>query len=170
MPSKCTLAAGVAVLATLVTFASASDRVYKSIGPDGQVVYSQTPPSEGRVEKQLSYEHLPATPLPAYVLKFRAEMERSIQRKQMPASTPDGSLQLYSARWCGYCRMAQAWLASQKIAYTNLDIDTPQGMSAYVQASGSKVSVPLLTGPGVRVQGFSEQAYRAALARTPRQP
>lgn len=162
-------AACLAVLLALPCAAGASDKVYKSTGPDGKVVYSQTPPAEGRVDKQLSFDHLPATALPDYVLKFRAEMERNIALKQKstaPANT--SQLRLFTAKWCGYCRQAQAWLAGRGIAYTALDIDTPQGMTEFVRSSGGKGGVPLLVGPQVRVQGYTAAAYQAALA--PKEP
>ncbi len=154
-----------AVLLVLSGAAGASDKVYKSTGPDGQVVYSQTPPAEGRVDKQLSFEHLPATALPDYVLKFRAEMERNIALKQQPdAPVNSNQLRLFTARWCGYCRQAQAWLAGRGIAHVTLDIGTPQGMTEFVRSGAGKGGVPLLVGPQVRVQGYSAAAYQAALA------
>jgi len=154
-----------AALLTLPWAAGANDKVYKSVGPDGKVVYSQTPPAQGRVEKQLSFDHLPATALPDYVLKFRAEMERNIALKQQPhAPAHANQLRLFTARWCGYCRQAQAWLAGRGIAHVTLDIDTPQGMTEFVRSGAGKGGVPLLVGPQVRVQGYSAAAYQAALA------
>lgn len=158
----------VACLVVLSPAVHASDKVYKSVGPDGKVVYSQTPPAEGRLDKQMQFEQLPTTPLPDYVLKFRADMERNIALKQLPAADAPQKLTLFNARWCGYCRQAQGWLAAQGITYVSMDIDTPDGMAAFVRARAGKGGVPLLLGPGVRVQGYSAQAYQAALAK--RQP
>lgn len=145
--------------------ATAVDKVYKTIGPDGQVIYSQTPPAQvpGQVEKQMEFRNLPATALPDYVLKFRAEMERNMAQKASQAAAPPGNgLQFFTAKWCGYCKQAQAWLNANGVAYQALDIDTPQGMTAFVR-TGHKVAVPLLVGPNVKLQGFSAQAYAAAL-------
>ena len=154
---------GVAVALPLTAWTS--DKVYKSVGPDGRIVYSQTPPeqSQGRVEKQLEFRHLPATALLDYVLKFRAEMERNMASKtQGDAAPPAAGLRLFMAKWCGYCRQAQAWLGANGVAYQALDIDTPEGMTAFVR-TGNKVAVPLLVGPGVKLQGFKASAYAAAL-------
>lgn len=152
--------------------ALASDKVYKSVGPDGKTVYSQTLPAQnqGRVEKQLEFRHLPATALPDYVLKFRAEMERSMASKaEADAAAPAAGLRLFMAKWCGYCRQAQAWLGTHGVAYQALDIDTPEGMTAFVR-TGNKVAVPLLMGPGVKLQGFSAQAYAGALLKAAPKP
>lgn len=145
--------------------AHGGDAIYKSVGPDGKVVYSQTPPADGKVDKKMTFEQLPATPLPAHVLAFRAEMERNIALKVTQANAPPtGRLRLFSAQWCGYCKLAQAWLAAHKVPYLTLDIDTPEGMSEFVR-TGKKGGIPLLLGPNVDLRGFSEAAYAAALAK-----
>lgn len=159
------LASGLAIGLALPLAAVAADKVYKTIGPNGQVIYSQTPPArvQGQVEKQMEFRNLPATALPDYVLKFRAEMERSMAQKVAQADAPSGNeLRFFTAKWCGYCKQAQAWLNANGVAYQALDIDTPQGMTAFVR-TGHKVVVPLLVGPNVKLQGFSAQAYAAAL-------
>ncbi len=162
------LAACLSAALALPVTAVGNDKVYRSVGPDGKVVYSQTPPDEGRVDKQFSFERLPTTDLPDYVLKFRAEMQRNIALKQQPAApVAADQLKLFNAKWCGYCRQAQAWLAAQGVAYVSLDIDTPQGMTEYLRVSGGKGGVPLLMGPGVQLRGFSAAAYQAALAKRP---
>jgi len=67
---------------------------------------------------------------------------------------------LYSAVWCGYCKLAKAWLGSKNIAYQLIDIDTKEGMASFAQAGGGK-GVPLLLAGSQRVQGFSASAYDA---------
>jgi hypothetical protein len=52
--------------------------VYRSTGPDGQVVYSDKPPADGKVQKTLNFANLPATPMPDSVLKYRQELEKSL--------------------------------------------------------------------------------------------
>jgi glutaredoxin len=111
----------------------------------------------------MEFNNLPATALPEHVLRFRQEMEKSISQK-LAAAVPTQGLRLYSAKWCVYCRHAKAWLGAKGVAYTEVDIDTPQGMQEFA-ATGGRGSVPLLIGPSVRVQGFSEEAYTAATAK-----
>ena len=43
---------------------AAAQIVYKSISPDGSVVYSDKPPSEGKVEKIIEFPDLPSSPVP----------------------------------------------------------------------------------------------------------
>ncbi len=39
--------------------------VYRSVGPDGQVIYSDKPPADSKTTKRLDFTDLPATPLHA---------------------------------------------------------------------------------------------------------
>lgn len=146
--------------ASVALLAQAGDTVYKVVGPDGKVSYSQMPPASAPARK-MEFNNLPATPLPEHVLRFRQEMEKNISQKLTAAAAPTQGLRLYSAKWCVYCRHAKAWLGAKGVAYTEVDIDTPQGMQEFATTGGSR-SVPLLIGPSVRVQGFSEEAYTAA--------
>ena len=135
--------------------------LYKSVGPDGRIVYSDKPPAEGRVDKTMSFENLPSSPVPAATLSYVAQLRRL--RESAPAAIE--GVVLYSATWCGYCRKAKAYLAARSVSYQEIDIDTPAGRSAFAQAGGGK-GVPLLLAKGQRVQGFSADAYDALFATT----
>lgn len=145
--------------------AMAGDAVYKSIGPDGKVTYSQAAPVDAKLERKMEFSHAPASALPASVLKFRQEMERSINAKYREATAPPtAALRLVTARWCGYCRQARAYLTAHAVPFQELDLETPAGMADYVRAGG-KGGVPLLLGPNLRLQGYTQAYYDAALAR-----
>lgn len=139
-----------------------SQTLYKSVGPDGKVVYSDKPPSEGRVEK-LKFQNLPATPLPESVAAAYAELLRKAKANPVGTTVASGTV-LYSASWCVYCRQAKAYLASKGVAYSELDIDTPAGMAGFAQVGGGK-GVPLLVAGGQKVQGYSPQAYDALFSK-----
>ncbi|TFZ04128.1 glutaredoxin domain-containing protein [Ramlibacter humi] len=153
-----TVPALIAIAFACGAWAQGSDTVYRSVGPDGRVTYSQTPPSQGKLDRKLEFEKLPATPLPAYLLQFRQDVSREAQAPQ-----PTG-LRLFSATWCGYCKQAKAWLNANGMAYEELDIDKSAGLAGFRQAGGGG-GVPLLVGPQVRLQGFTAEAYATALAK-----
>jgi glutaredoxin len=138
--------------------------VYRSAGPDGQTVYSDKPSADAKNVKKLDFADLPATPLPASVLKYRDELQKSMQKRlaEGAMSLPAGTV-LFSAKWCGYCTRAKAYLAEKRIAYQEHDIDTPEGMRAYVAAGGSR-GVPVLLYKSEKVQGFSRAAYDTLFA------
>jgi len=143
------------------TTAQAAQTLYKSVGPDGSIVYSDRPPAEGRLEKTMTFENLPSSPLPASTSSYVDQ----VRRMGLPRSTsasPSGVV-LYSAAWCGFCKRAKAYLAGKGIKYQEFDVDTKDGIAAFAQAGGGK-GVPLLFAGGQRVQGFSPAAYDALFA------
>lgn len=126
--------------------------MYKIVTPDGRVVYTDHPPSQGKVLKTLTADSAPATALPASAAEQLGKLQA------LRSGVPTGGVVLYSAVWCGYCTQAKAWLASKRIAYREIDIDTPDGLVSFAQAGGGK-GVPLLVANGQRVQGYSPAAY-----------
>ncbi|MDG4550400.1 MAG: glutaredoxin family protein [Candidatus Contendobacter sp.] len=137
-----------------------ADTLYKSVGPDGTVVYSDKPLAGGQVEKTLEYTPGPSSPLPDYVLRYKEELEKQAKQRAVGAQRTDDTPQLFTASWCGFCRKAKAYLAGKAISYTEHDIETPDGMAALVSIGGGR-GVPILTWRGKRVQGFSEANYDA---------
>lgn len=140
-----------------------ADTLYKSVGPDGRIIYSDKPPAGSRVEKTIEYAPGPSSPLPDYVLRYKEELEKQSQQRAAGTQRTDDTLQLFTASWCGFCRKAKAYLARKQVSYTEYDIETPEGMQALVRAGGGQ-GVPILFWRGQKVRGFSESAYEALLA------
>lgn len=143
----------------LAAGATMAGSMYKSVGPDGRIVYSDAPPASGRVQKTLQFESAPSSPLPAIYV----DALRRLRAEAAPPTTT-GDVVLYSAVWCGYCKKAKAYLAGKGIAYREVDIDTNDGMAAFAQVGGGK-GIPLLLAGGQRIQGFSTSAYDGLFSR-----
>ena len=141
-----------AALATIAT----AQTLYKSVMPDGSILYSDRPPAQGQVVKTLTPDIAPSTALPVSAVEQLRRWEALFPPGAAP--TTDGVV-LYSAAWCGYCKKARAYLADKGIAYREIDIDTPDGLAAFARAGGGGKGVPLLLAGGRRVQGFSLAAY-----------
>lgn len=146
-----------------VVCAVSAQQLYKSVGPDGKVVYSDRPPAEGRVEKTMKFANLPTSALPASAASY-VEQLRRMQAGASP-SVPATGVVLYSASWCGYCRQAKAYLAAKAIAFQEIDIDTGSGMSSFAQAGGAGGGIPFLLAGGHSVRGFNVAAYDAFFAK-----
>src|SRR5271169_4072290 len=89
--------------------APGAQTMYKSVGPDGRIIYSDRPPVDGQLEKTIKFEHLPSSPLPASTSSYLEQL-----RKMAPApssNAPPKGVVLYSASWCAFCRRAKAYLA-----------------------------------------------------------
>jgi len=56
-----------------------AETLYKTIGPDGRVEYTDRPPADGKAAKTLNFADLPATPLPDSVLRYREQLKKSMQ-------------------------------------------------------------------------------------------
>ncbi len=135
---------------------SFADTMYKSIKPDGRIVYSDRPPAEGRIEKTITFENLPSSTLPKETSSYVEQLKKL--RASAPVVASRESVVLYSATWCGYCTKAKSYLAGKGVSYQEIDIDTSEGKSAFAQAGGGK-GIPLLLVGSQRVQGFSAAAY-----------
>lgn len=145
------------VALTSAGVADAADTVYKVVAPDGSVIYSDRPPDASK-SATLEFRHLPASPLSESAIRFRAEIEKSIKARTAALSEPQaGELRFFTAQWCPHCRRAKAYLAQRRVPFTEYDIETPDGMTAFVQAGGR--AVPLLVSSTGRVQGYSEGSY-----------
>ena len=82
--------------------------LYKSVGPDGRIVYSDRPPGEGQTAaKTLTFESLPASPLSAATLAYIEQLGKT-KTPELPAASPVSEAVLFTTAWCGYCRKARA--------------------------------------------------------------
>ena len=130
--------------------------LYKSIGPDGKVVYSDRPPADGRIDKTMQFENLPSSTLPVGTSTYVEQLRKA---NSLPSTNATNrGVVLYAAVWCGYCKQAKSYLARNGIKYQEFDVDTQKGMAAFAQ-TGSGKGIPLLIVDDQRVQGFSLAAY-----------
>ena len=137
-----------------------AEALYKVIGADGRVTYTDRPPADGKSTTVLQFADAPTSKLPESVLKYQAELAKGMQNRLAQAKKLDtgGPATLFSASWCGYCTQAKAYLRNKGIVFRELDIDTPDGGRAYFEAGGQR-GVPLILADGKRLSGFSSGAY-----------
>ena len=157
------------VITLALAMSTSADTVYKAVGPDGEITYSDKPPADRARTNTLEFRNLPSSPLPAEVLRFREQLEKSAHGRISAARAPrTGDVALFTAVWCGHCKRAKAHLATAQINYIESDIENVDGMRAFIAAGGSG-GVPLLVAGERRVQGYSAPAYdRLAAALRPR--
>lgn len=147
------------VVATL-TGAAHAQTLYKSVDPNGKVVYSDQPPVPGTGHKAVKFDAPPVSVVPGNPLPPATPGQTPAVAAA--AVQPRGEVTLYMATWCGYCKAAKAYLGGKGIAYREFDIDTPTGKAAFAQLGAR--GVPVLLTNGQRLSGFSTQSYDAVFA------
>lgn len=160
---RCFVLFTVSLLSLAAAASFAGETLYKSVGPDGKVDYSDRPPTTGRLEKTMEFNNLPSSEVPGLSTSYVEQLRRfrASQAKSAVPSAP--GVVLYAASWCGYCRSARSYLSKKGIAYREIDIDTKSGKESFAEIAGSG-GVPLLIASGRRVQGYSVPAYDALFA------
>ena len=139
-----------------------SATVYRSLDAEGKVIYSDKPPASGKVQKTLAITNGPATRLPEAVLRYQADLEKSMKSRLADAAIPMAGMSLlFVTKSCVYCKQAKAYLAGKRIPYQEHDIETPDGMRVFVSTGGGRSGVPVLVQNDKRVVGYSPQIYDA---------
>lgn len=138
--------------------------IYKTVTPDGRIVYSDQQPREGRLEKVMQFKDQPASDIPASTLSEIERLKKTGANPATDSAIASKDLILYSATWCGYCKKAKSYLAAKGISYREIDIDTNYGKAAFAEVRGGR-GVPLMLSGTKRMQGFSTDGYDAFFAR-----
>jgi glutaredoxin len=85
---------------------------------------------------------------------------------------PDGSVVVYSAEWCGYCKKAKAWMTSKGVPFIERDVDKTPGAQQELQAKLKAAGVPgggipVVDWAGSIVVGFDVAAFEKLLTSSP---
>lgn len=88
------------------------------------------------------------------------------------APPPDGSVVVYSAVWCGFCKKAKAWLTERGVPFVERDVEKTPGaqeeLSSKLKAAGVPGGgVPVIDWAGTIVMGFDVAAMERLLKEKP---
>ena len=135
--------------ATLLCCAAlAHAQLYKSVGPDGRVTYSDTPPSAA---KQLETRPLPSGSAASAALPYALA--------QVAKAHP---VTLYTSDKCEPCASGRNLLAARGVPYAEKTVNSNDDVAA-LRAAGGQVQLPLLTVGRSKEEGFEEGAWHAVL-------
>jgi glutaredoxin len=91
-----------------------------------------------------------------------------------PAVAPptDGTVIVYSATWCGFCKKAKAWLKQNGVPYVERDVEKTAGAQAELDAKLRSASVPgggipVIDWAGTLVVGFDVPSLQRLLQDKP---
>lgn len=77
--------------ALLVATAAGAQTVYKSKNPDGSVVYSDSPPADGKIDKIIEFPDLPSSVVPPLAVQPLPANPVSSPRAVLMTHTPQGA-------------------------------------------------------------------------------
>ena len=134
--------------ALLCCAALAHAQLYKSVGPDGRVTYSDTPPAAA---KQLETRPLPSSAVAAAALPY----ELAQVAKAQPVT-------LFTGDKCAPCDAARSFLAARGVPYTEKTVTSNEDIAA-LRSAGGDAQLPFLTIGRSKEKGFEEGAWNTAL-------
>lgn len=138
--------AAVAVLALLPLLGSAQG-IYRIVGPDGRVTFSDKPPTSNEKATALSPSGRSSEGGVTSELPF--ELREAMNRYPVT---------LYSGKNCEPCNVARSLLNSRGIPHTERTVTTSQDVEA-LKRMGIEATVPTVTIGGQRLKGFSESEW-----------
>lgn len=136
------------VLPLLLAVLPVGAEVYKWTDETGKVHYSDAPPP-GQKARQVK--------LPVNSLSGPAVVSRS-----NAPGVAKGKVRVFSAVWCGYCKLAKAHLAKRGVPYEEIDVEqSASGETEYRRLGGR--GVPILLVGEQRMDGFDPAALDVLL-------
>ncbi len=144
MTLKTSLCAASAVLLVLASPLAMAQQVYKIVGPDGKITFSDKPPAadKGKMsapEVSAGGQATSGADLPYELRKVAA---------QYPVT-------LYTSNACGPCDSGRALLKSRGIPFSERTVTTNEDIEALQRLAGDN-SMPFATIGGQRLKGFSD--------------
>lgn len=123
--------------------------VYKVVGADGRVSYTDKEPTPAEKSEKLKLQTYRGAP--------------------SVSSTNDAvkRVTILSAQWCGVCTRAKAYMKSRNIDFEEWDVDKSDYARAKMNELGAK-GVPVILVGKRKMTGFSEEGLEELLKSAPR--
>lgn len=144
-------ALGVLALTGLAALDAGAQQIYRIVGPDGRVTFSDQPPlqPDGRAPTVAKSVPLPGsggTDIGTLPFELREAAGR------YPVS-------LYTAPDCAPCGVGRTLLTSRGIPFTEKTVTTREDIDALQRLAGGAPSLPFLTIGGQQIKGYSETEW-----------
>jgi glutaredoxin len=148
--------------AAFIAFTSTAQVVYLGKDTSGNVTLSKEPPPD--------FAAMPKSQAPSSsrvpVNSRSAHKTPGNGPAKVRTSFAQGELVLYAAGWCPYYRQTRDYFRERGIAYTEVDIDSPEGKGAFAEGDGgSGKDIPLLVDGDRKAWDFSASYYESFLKR-----
>ncbi len=144
----------VAACGVLAVSGVQAQQLYRSVGPDGKVTFSDKPPVEpqapGKGAAPASRTGTAPTAAPA-----PSGAPLPFELRQIATRFP---VTLYTSRDCTPCGTARAFLSSRGVPFTERTVNTNEDIDALKRLSGDN-TMPFATIGGQQLKGFSDSEW-----------
>lgn len=136
------------LLLVLGGHAAQAQTLYRSVGPDGKVTFSDTPPPSAAANAKAKGSAAPAGPVsPGSALPYELQ--------QIASRYP---VTLYTGDNCGPCASGRNLLRARGVPFTERTVNTADDIAALQRLSGD-AGLPFLTIGGQQIPGFSDAEW-----------
>jgi glutaredoxin len=140
---------GAALALAVLACSAGAQSVYRIVGPDGKVTFSDQPPPAASGAKASTAG---VTPLAGTAL---GDSSLPFELRQVSSRYP---VTLYTGADCSPCGTGRAYLASRGVPFTEKTVTTNEDIAALQRMTGG-VSLPFLTIGGQQIKGYSETEW-----------
>ena len=144
------LLSGLLLLSTGLLALNASAQLYKSVGPDGKVTYSDVPPPPSA--KKLEMKSIAAG----------GEINTNNFPADLAGPASKSPVSIYTAPSCGACNDAKNMLKSNGVPFLEKTVKTNEDIAKLKQVSGGAL-LPFMTIGSKKVSGYESTEWRTAL-------
>lgn len=137
----------VALALAALACSAGAQAVYRIVGPDGKVTFSDQPPPAGMKASPAAVMPLGGTA--GGNASFPFELRQVVSRYPVT---------LYTGTDCAPCGSARAYLSSRGVPFTEKTVTTNDDIAALQRLSGGN-ALPFLTIGGQQVKGFSDTEW-----------
>ena len=129
--------------------AAGAQQVYRIVGPDGRVTFSDKPPTDPGVKAVPA----PTVPLPGTAGTGSATGGLPFELQQVASRFP---VTLYTGPNCAPCTAGRNFLTARGIPFTERTVSTPEDVAALARLLGDGAALPALTVGAQQLKGYSD--------------
>jgi glutaredoxin len=144
---RMTFSAMSGIALALAAYGAWAQQMYRQVGPDGRVTYSDQPPAAGTATTESSLRNTGNAAQPGAALPY--ELRQTASRYPVV---------LYTSSDCAPCASARSLLGQRGVPYTERTISSPEDSQALTRISGDG-SLPFATVGSQHLKGYSEQEW-----------
>ena len=150
--------------------ASAQTQLYQYTDKNGNMVFTDRPPSGSDAKKkQMKVDEVYWSAPQREQEQARGGnsstqfQEGSIDKKHAP-DYGSVTVEMYMTSWCGYCKEAGAYIRSLGVNLVQYDIEAqPNRKEEMKQKSGGSTAIPLIDIGGTIIRGYNPSAIKVAV-------